>query len=200
MTTNAPTQAELVLLAVYLLGGGGRSVDTEDVAVKCHEISPEAFSWQKYKDQINLELVRVNLSNAKKKQNGVLLSGSGREGWRLTSQGIDWLNSSGLQLLSGTQFSYESSRRSAGSIDTVRKNQELERVKSSQAWKAWVANGTLSLLFIRELFRVDAYSTPKMMESKTARLRSLLTDDLEVSKFLQLAGNLLLENKDAQHG
>jgi hypothetical protein len=196
LTANTPTQAELVLLAVYLLGGGSRSVDTEDVAVKCHEISPEAFAWQKYKDQINLELVRVNLSNAKKKQNGVLLSGSGREGWRLTSQGIDWLHSAGLRLLPDTKFSYESSRRSAGSIDTVRKSQELERVKSSQAWKVWVSNGTLSLQLVRELFRIDAYSTPKMMESKTARLRSLLTDDPEICKFLQLAGNLLLENRD----
>ncbi len=181
-----PTQAELVILAVHLLGGGSRSVDTEDVAVKCHEISPEAFSWQKYKDQINLELVRVNLSNAKKEQNGVLLSGSGREGWRLTSQGVDWLHSSGLQLLAVTNFSYQSSRRTAGSIDTVRKNLELERVKSSQAWKTWISKGTVSPQLVRELFRIDAYSTPKMIESKTARLRSLLTDIKRLGGFSSL--------------
>src|SRR5438128_1542724 len=90
LLTN-PRQFQLAAVAVYLLGGAERSIDTEDIAHKCHELAPSMFSWQKYKDQINLELVRVSLSDAKKEKNGRLLSGSGREGWRLSSMGLDWI-------------------------------------------------------------------------------------------------------------
>src|SRR5689334_18326851 len=60
------SQAEIVSLAVYRLGGAQRAVDTEDVAVEAHRIAPGRFSWKKYPDQINLELIRVFLSDAKK--------------------------------------------------------------------------------------------------------------------------------------
>src|SRR5712691_1850334 len=76
LTRNAePKQFEVAVAAIYLLGGAERSIDTEDAAVKCYQLAPTLFSWQKHKDQINLELVRVVLSNAKKPQNGALLSG-----------------------------------------------------------------------------------------------------------------------------
>ena len=39
-------QHELVTLAVYLLGGDQHAVDTEDVAIKAHELAPGRFSWQ----------------------------------------------------------------------------------------------------------------------------------------------------------
>ena len=56
----------MVIFAVYLLGGGQKFVDTEDIAKKADQMSPGNFSWRKYQDQINLELIRVFLSNAKK--------------------------------------------------------------------------------------------------------------------------------------
>jgi hypothetical protein len=49
----------------------------------------KAPSWRKYPDQINLELIRVFLSDAKKKKHGLLL-GAGKTGWRLTQAGLDW--------------------------------------------------------------------------------------------------------------
>jgi len=91
LTKSAIKQFELTAMAVYLLGGTTRAIDTEDIAKKCHELAPTLFSWQKHKDQINLELVRVSLSDAKKQKNGALLIGSGREGWRLSPKGLDWI-------------------------------------------------------------------------------------------------------------
>ena len=55
--TGGPSQAEMVTLAVYRLGGAQRAVDTEDVAVEAHKLAPGRFSWRKYPDQINLELI-----------------------------------------------------------------------------------------------------------------------------------------------
>jgi hypothetical protein len=85
--THQLTQCEIVILAVHLLGGDQHAVDTEDVAIKAHELAPGRFSWRKYPEQINLELVRVYLSDAKKPEKGGLLLGSGRTGWSLTTHG-----------------------------------------------------------------------------------------------------------------
>lgn len=66
MTTSSKkflSNSETVLVAVYLLRGDSNSVDTEDVAVKANELAPGAFTWRKYRDQINLEIVRVVLYN-----------------------------------------------------------------------------------------------------------------------------------------
>src|SRR3990170_3637674 len=95
LTKSSIRQFELTALAVYMLGGTTRAVDTEDMAKKCYELAPTLFSWQKHKDQINLELVRVSLSGTKKQKNGALLIGSGREGWRLSTSGLDWINGVG---------------------------------------------------------------------------------------------------------
>src|SRR5262245_4834111 len=75
------SQLEVVTLAVFLLGGDEQVVDTEDVAMKVNAIAPGRFSWRKYPEQVNLELVRVFLSDAKKPEFGGLVSGSGARGW-----------------------------------------------------------------------------------------------------------------------
>jgi len=78
---------EIVTLAVYRLGGDLRHVETEDVAILASEFAPNRFSWLKYADQINLEIVRVALSDAKKKANGSDVMGSGIKGWMLIENG-----------------------------------------------------------------------------------------------------------------
>lgn len=74
------TNHEVVLLAVYLLGGESSPIDTEDIAVKANALAPGAFTWRKYPDQINMEIVRVVLSNLKRAEDGNLLVGKGKDG------------------------------------------------------------------------------------------------------------------------
>ena len=58
-----PSNFQIVTVAVYLLGGEARYIDTEDVAMKANELAPGRFSWIKYRDQINIkESVRLPLS------------------------------------------------------------------------------------------------------------------------------------------
>ena len=91
LTSKAETpQVEVVTLAVYLLGGDQRAIDTEDVAIEAHRLAPGRFAWRKYPDQVNLELVRVYLSDAKKPAKGEWLEGSGKDGWSLTPAGLRW--------------------------------------------------------------------------------------------------------------
>lgn len=192
--TRDARQVDVVVLAVHLLKGHKKSVDTEDAAVKAHELAPGMFSWRKYPDQINLELVRVNLSNAKKTEYGRLLSGSGREGWRLSSGGLSWVNSEGKVLLS-EGFTWNSEGRSAGSVDTVRKQREKARLMASSAWKDWTEDRPVSLRDAQDIFRIDDYSTEKLLHIKLVRLQSLFEDDASISTFLKAASQMILEKE-----
>ncbi len=194
--TSKLRQFEVAVLAVYLLGGASRSVDTEDAAVKCHQIAPDLFSWQKHKDQINLELVRVSLSDAKKKQKGRLLSGSGREGWRVSSRGLDWIREQEKKGLSFGLQGERSSRSRAGSIDAVRRERERQRLLGTGAWQAWAAGQPISARASQQVFRVDEYTTARMAAIKVARLRAMFDADDDLTSFLATASQTILKDGD----
>ena len=61
---------EIVTLAIYLLGGNSKYIDTEDIAVKSSELAPGRFTWRKYPDQINIDNIRKRLSDAKDQKKG----------------------------------------------------------------------------------------------------------------------------------
>jgi hypothetical protein len=190
--TSEVKQVDIVVLSVALLGGGRKSIDTEDIAIKSHQLSPGMFSWRKYPEQINLELVRVALSDAKKKQNGTLLQGSGREGWRLTSKGLAWNEGKGKELLK-SKIQWNQERRQAGSVDSRRLDREKVRIHNSRAWISWTDRHEVPISEARELFRIDGYSTKNMLETKIVRLQSLFVNDKNVFEFLKYAGNLITE-------
>lgn len=188
---------DAVILAVYVLGGDTKAIDTEDVAIRVHELAPGMFSWQKYPDQINLELVRVRLSDAKKQQYGALLTGSGREGWRLTREGFEWATGPGQELLrEGLHWNVNG--RTAGSVDTVRKRREKARIVATPAWNHWKNGEPLSARQAWDVFRINEYSTGKMLEIKVVRLQSLFEDDADVSCFLKEASSLALKTGESR--
>ncbi|RYD85439.1 MAG: hypothetical protein EOP84_02470, partial [Verrucomicrobiaceae bacterium] len=80
-------QHELVALAAYLAGADRKTVDTEDIAVKANEIAPGRFSWRKYKDQIDLDLIYKHLWDLTKEDKGAMVTGSKKAGWLLTPAG-----------------------------------------------------------------------------------------------------------------
>lgn len=190
-----PKQFEVAVAAIYLLGGAERSIDTEDAAVKCYQLAPTLFSWQKHKDQINLELVRVVLSNAKKPQNGALLSGSGREGWRLTTRGLDWASKEGQRVIKAMSTGIKTQSK-AGSVDAVRRQRERDRLLESEAWYEWSASGDVSVRAARAFFRSDENTSNKMLQIKVARLRAMFADDAKLTEFLRDATKVILKDGD----
>lgn len=180
--TKEPSQAEVVTLAVYRLGGADRAIDTEDVAVEAHKLAPGRFSWRKHPDQINLELIRVYLSDAKLKHS--LLLGSGRDGWRLTQQGLKWCEEAGAQ--AGSQdLSRTREQSRAGSVDEQRRRRERSRILGTTAWKLWASNEReIPNADAKEVFRIDSYARGALLEAKLTRLRAMFMDDPEVGPFL----------------
>lgn len=191
MTKDIP-QHHLVTLALYMAGGEDRFVDTEDIAIKSHELAPGRFSWRKYPDQINLELVRVFLSDAKKPDKGGLVSGSGRKGWTLTPIGLKWVNERGKKVLEAGEISLKGAER-AGSVDSVRKSRELQRIQSTSAWQKWESTkGGITAHEANEVFRIDSYSKGDMLTLKFDRLQKTFIGDEDISEFLQELRSVVL--------
>jgi hypothetical protein len=181
--TNASSQADIVTFAVYLLGGAQRAIDTEDVAVEAHRMAPGRFSWKKHPEQINLELIRVFLSNAKNKNDMVM--GSGRTGWRLTQRGLKW-----AEQVSGSIGKLDASRTRAesrsGSVDEQRWRRERSRVLATHAWQLWAAGSRkIPAVHAKEVFRIDSYARGDLREAKITRLRALFSKDDELGPFVE---------------
>mgnify|MGYP001068756683 CR=1 FL=1 len=89
---------DIVLYALYILGGWQKRVHTEDIALKCHELAPRKFSWVKYHSTKSVP-TRFALETAKKPKYGALVKGGSERkrtvrsvrGWMLTSEGVKWI-------------------------------------------------------------------------------------------------------------
>lgn len=93
---------DIVIYALYLLGGWQKRVHTEDIALRCYEFAPSKFSWVKYPQYPDLAPARFALEKAKRPEHGALVKGEserkrtrkkGIGGWMLTERGIQWVES-----------------------------------------------------------------------------------------------------------
>ena len=172
-------------IAVFLLGGRDRFVDTEEVAMKTHELSPGRFSWRKYPEQINLELVRVRLSEAKSAAHGALLRGSGTQGWTLTARGLQWASDVAADP-ANLRADLGETRERGGSVDAHRVDRERARVLGSTAWAKWPNQvAEISLQDAQEIFRLDSYATDELRVAKIDRLRKVFLGDAEMMGFIR---------------
>jgi hypothetical protein len=192
LTRRRYSNSELVTLAVYLLGGRERFVDTEDVAMKAHELAPGRFSWRKYPEQINLELVRVRLSEAKSAAHGALIRGSTPRGWTLTVKGLKWASRISVDRVM-LQADYRSGRTRGGSVDAQRVDRERARIVGCSAWAKWPHQASeITPSDAQEVFRIDSYATDDLLVTKIDRLRKSFIGDVAISEFIEHLADLLL--------
>jgi len=97
------TKVELVTGALFLIGGDVRFIMLDELALACHRLMPDVFSWPEYSWLPNLDSVRVTLVDAKRA--GVIDEGNeGRghtlKGIRLSSLGREWAERNVLLLAS----------------------------------------------------------------------------------------------------
>jgi len=168
---------ELVTLAVFFAGGDARQVDTEDVAVKVNELAPGRFTWRKYRDQINIEIVRAFLSDAKKKKYGSLLLGTGTTGWQLTDVGLRFAQANSYRAATPAQQAQRLSKD-----ERRRRSHELGRVAASDAFQKYAAGQRRQITRreIESVFRLDDYVVGEARIKKVQRLLNVLGDDDEV--------------------
>ena len=139
---------ELVVYALSLLGGESQRIHTEDVAIKCHELFPDSFSWVKYPNLPDKDIVRVALTDARKQKYGALVDGRAgqskghyaqtsrgpsSDGWILTPEGTSWLNANKIRIenLVG---------KSHGKTHRQRLLKKLKKVKDHKLYRDFVEN------------------------------------------------------------
>lgn len=90
---------DIVVYALYVLGGWRKRIHTEDIALKCYQLAPFKFSWVKYPEYPDVAPARFALEAAKKLKNKALVKGESERkrtaqrigGWMLTTDGIQWI-------------------------------------------------------------------------------------------------------------
>jgi len=169
---------EIVTLAVYILGGESKEIDTEDIAMKVNELAPGRFNWRKYHDQINIENVRTFLSDAKKIKNGAYLLGSGKKGWLLTEKGVTFAKQNLKELnntiLTRKSISQEERRWMHREKSRMLTHPVLEKMKHDQ--------DMITVQEAESFFRVDDYITGTAREKRIVRILNTYRDDPDIGK------------------
>ena len=182
---------EFVTLAVYLAGGDTREVDTEDVAIRVNELAPGRFTWRKYKSQINIEIVRALLSDAKKEKCGALLSGTGTTGWLLTEAGLEFA-AKHADRVKGVPDPVERGRE-----EKRRRKREQARVEASEAFRKHAAGekDQVTVRDVETLFRLNEYIVGDARKNKVRRMVNALRDDDKVGIAVRFFAELALKER-----
>ena len=185
------TNHEVVLLAVYLLGGETSPIETEDIAVKVNELAPGAFTWKKYPGQINLEIVRVVLSNLRRSEDGSLLIGKGKDGWMLTERGLRLAQSfsDNLSRAGGSKTPLSQKEKNWRRSEKVRMlaTTAFEKFSSGESEKVTEQEA-------EAFFRLDPYVTGKTREQKLLRAKNVFGVDPDLGEAIRTLGNKVRRN------
>lgn len=139
---------DIVLYALYLLGGWRQRVHTEDVALKCYELAPSKFSWVKYPNYPDLAPARFALEAAKKPKYGSLVKGESERkrtlkslgGWILTENGKQWVKANKIRI----ERYLGEHRPTGGRLPTDRKVRELLRSAAFKKFKDYGEQAKIS--------------------------------------------------------
>ena len=170
------TQPQLVTIALLELGGASEACDTEDIAVQVDELAPGVFVWRKHRDRIDKELVRVALSDAKRKHSFVAGSHNGG-GWMLTPQGQAFAEATAVE---------SDGKRITPRIDPTL-GREKARIIASPTFASFQASGTESISDddADSLFRLSVYVTGDVREKQILRIENAFASDPEIGEVVR---------------
>jgi hypothetical protein len=196
MTEDIPNR-ELVVYALGLLDGDSKRIHTEDVAVKCHQLFPASFSWTKYPQYPDKDIVRVALTDARKKKYGALVEGRAGQkkglsaktkrnpipdGWILTQGGIAWVreNATRLDQMAGSDHVREHRQK---------RLQQLKRIREHNLFVQFQKDPDHFVPSIGEMAdmlrcRVDAERQIWMTRLQTIRSRAQMAGNQEIVLFV----------------
>lgn len=179
------TRPEAVTLAVFALGGAESPVDTEDVAVRVAEIAPGMFSWRKYPELIDKEIVRVALSDARLKKHWIVGSHD-KGGWLLTPTGQEWsrANEGVLKDHKNLSFADRDSRHAMRDRSRLLTSEAFEKAKSG------ADPSTISLDDADAFFRINVYVDGQARERKITRVENQFGDDPELGEAVRVLARL----------
>ena len=137
---------DLVLFALYRLGGAERTVHTEDIAAEVfrHPLGRQTYSWERYTQYPDKERVARELRRLKKSKEAPMVEGhvnvgakSDRiDGWRLTSAGVERVKAIEARVLGAAELSGPYPHRY--SVHSLR-----GRISSSSCYRMYLTDAEL---------------------------------------------------------
>jgi len=187
---------DIVIYALYLLGGWQKRVHTEDIAIKCFELAPNRFSWIKYPQFPDLAPARFALEAAKKQKNGNLVEGEserkkdrkGIGGWRLTGSGLSWVEINKKRI----ELSLEK-KDIAG--ERLLSDRRLKELMNSKAFKKFIdmgENATINMPEFTESLICTINTTKDILRERIEQLEVVARKQniLSVVKYLHYCKKL----------
>jgi hypothetical protein len=182
---------EVVVYVLAILGGAEKSVHTEAIAAKAHELAPGRFSWTlpafSEKGWPDKYVAKTALEDAKKEQWGAMAEGSynrepTKDGWCLTERGAKWFRDNEARI-----------ERSLGSreprVRQVERKRFLGRIRKQPLFRRFARTGSLEGSTdsqFAELLNCSSDAPTDIVASKFHKMRAkaaLVADD-EISLFL----------------
>jgi len=159
--------------------------------VKVNELAPGAFTWKKYPAQINLEIVRVVLSNLRRSEDGNLLIGKGKDGWMLTERGLQF-----AKAFTGNSSRAGGSKTPLSLKEKNWRRSEKVRMLGTPAFEK-ISSGEGGKVTEQEaeaFFRLDSYVTGKAREQKLLRAKNVFGDDPDLGEAIRTLETMVRRN------
>lgn len=166
------TRPGAATIALFQLGGDRAKVDTEDVAIEAGGLAPGLFSWVKYPERIDKELVRRALGDARLKKKWTI--GSHLQGWMLTRDGIVFARQNAERVKQQAQEGPQTRDPELA--------RERVRLLASDAYEHAQRDGVAAVTDEEAdaFFRLIAYIRGQARQRKIARLENAFRDDAEL--------------------
>ena len=192
MTKPELSNAEIVVYAIFQLGGNEGKIHTEHIAMECFKLAKERFSWRlpEYKEYPDKQHVREALKDAQYFKEGRLVTGrsgvdaAGKEvdGWMLTPEGARWIMRNCKRIESLLEISTERSKR----LDLLRAIRWFEREK---CYQKYLHDGSLENISEYEfkdmlLCRPDAQPQVIRKEFERLQTKAEIAQDKNILSFL----------------
>lgn len=167
------SNAEILTLVIYWLGGAGTAVDLEDAAIEAFNLAPKKFSWLKYPDQIDLRVVQYGIRDACKPDVNYL-KGTSKHGYMLTQSGLDWAK----QFDEKKQLSTMSRKMSPADL----LDKERLRLKATRAYQKYAAGekDKITVMDFREFTRVNDYFPEHIRMQRYSKIDNAAKDDADL--------------------
>lgn len=137
MSKHILSNLDVVLYALYLLGGTQKKIFTEDIAKKSFELAPSRFSWRRYPQYPDIDPARLRLVEARSER-GLITGRAGNvvgfkqpDGWIFSPKGISWIEKNRTRLSQAFGKNPEPVNRTILSG-------KLKELQSSTAYKKYI--------------------------------------------------------------
>ena len=197
MSARKVNNSLLVTIAVAELGGENRFIHPEDIALRVDRLAPGKFRWKKYKDFVDIHLVKKALQDSKRKtgDEGEMLLGDNTKGWMLTPAGLNWYKQIGADL-----FKVGRQKEVVNRKESVQAELEADRtrMRKTNAFKLFEEGKTkeINLQDFQRFVRINEYFLSKARSRRFALVENAVSDDAElVSLWEYLKGTFDREMK-----